>query len=180
MLHSLYQVYTRLQCLNVSMSHSSTIRVIDKIGQTFDNKALTWKEKLLNMLIAELEVWIIIIHNHTIQYTSSMLCQPTSDVHLCTLPGMSNSDDQESDSDSDSDEFQSYSPISSDDEPSGDEVSNFSSESDDDCFATPETENNFTSAANKPRSKDLLETMTVNSFKIVGDNIDKTVKHHYI
>ena len=41
--HSLFQVFERLQKLGVCMAHSTTIKLLDSIGEDFDSKVLDWK-----------------------------------------------------------------------------------------------------------------------------------------
>lgn len=44
------QVYGRLQRLNVAVSHSSVIRLLDKVGKGFDSKVLEWRDSLISFL----------------------------------------------------------------------------------------------------------------------------------
>ena len=44
------QTYTRLQKLNLTVSHPSLIRLLNKVGSTFDEKATIWRDGLLNLL----------------------------------------------------------------------------------------------------------------------------------
>ncbi len=40
------QVYQRLQKLHVCMSHTGTIRLMDKVGEGFDRKVYAWKKEV--------------------------------------------------------------------------------------------------------------------------------------
>ena len=44
------QTYIRLQKLNLTVSHPSLIRLLNKVGSTFDEKAKKWRDGLLNLL----------------------------------------------------------------------------------------------------------------------------------
>ena len=44
------QTYTRLQKFNLTVSHKSLIRPLNKVGSTFDEKATKWRDGLLNLL----------------------------------------------------------------------------------------------------------------------------------
>ena len=43
----LMQVYTRLHKLGICMSHKSTVRLLDKLGEGHDAEVHKWKEDLL-------------------------------------------------------------------------------------------------------------------------------------
>ena len=44
------QVYDRLQRVNVTMSHKSSVRLVTKIGEGFDSRVAEWKENGINQL----------------------------------------------------------------------------------------------------------------------------------
>ena len=46
------QTYTRLQKLNLTVSHPSLIRLLNKLASSFDEKAKGWKDGLLHLLHA--------------------------------------------------------------------------------------------------------------------------------
>lgn len=79
------QVYSRLQKLNLVMSHQVTIRLVTKLGMEHDGKVKEWRDVLTSSLqTADTEVksYIIIyiynialtVHAHTVHaFTVSML-----------------------------------------------------------------------------------------------------------
>ena len=50
------QVYTQLQRLLLCLSHKSTIRTIDKLGDGHDQAVIKWKNSLEQLLMASNEV----------------------------------------------------------------------------------------------------------------------------
>ena len=44
------QVYDRLQRVNVTMSHKSSVRLVTKIGEGFDSRVAEWKDNAINQL----------------------------------------------------------------------------------------------------------------------------------
>ena len=74
------QTYTRLQKLNLTVSHPSLIRLLKKVGSTFDEKATKWRDDLLNLLrTSETSVSLLLqyggcwieMHSHTHTHTHS-------------------------------------------------------------------------------------------------------------
>lgn len=59
MLHLLCtpQVYQRLQKLNLTMSHPSLVRLIDKVGEDYDAKVKGWRDAIVaNLASSQTEV----------------------------------------------------------------------------------------------------------------------------
>ena len=44
------QVYERLQKLNLSMSHSQLLRLVDKLGMDHDARVLNWRDSLISKM----------------------------------------------------------------------------------------------------------------------------------
>ena len=44
------QVYERLQKLNLSMSHSQLLRLVDKLGMDYDARDLNWRDSLISKI----------------------------------------------------------------------------------------------------------------------------------
>ena len=55
------QVFTRLQRLNLCVSHQATITFLTKIGESHDNEVVEWRNSLAIKL--EEEVFILIMYN---------------------------------------------------------------------------------------------------------------------
>jgi len=53
------QVYQRLQKLNLTMSHPSLVRLIDKVGEDYDAKVKGWRDAIVaNLASSQTEVKI--------------------------------------------------------------------------------------------------------------------------
>lgn len=46
------QAYQRLQKLHVCMSHDSTIKLMDNVGEGYDQKVVTWKKETEDSILA--------------------------------------------------------------------------------------------------------------------------------
>ena len=44
------QVYERLQKVNLTMSHKSCIRLLTKLGDGFDARAMEWRDEITRLL----------------------------------------------------------------------------------------------------------------------------------
>lgn len=49
-LHFHFQVFNRLQKLNICMSHQTTIKLVDMLGSDFDSKVHQWRDSLISAL----------------------------------------------------------------------------------------------------------------------------------
>lgn len=50
MILCILQVYERLQKVNVTMSHKSSVRLLTKLGDRFDTKLTEWRDKTISLL----------------------------------------------------------------------------------------------------------------------------------
>ncbi|XP_064384807.1 uncharacterized protein LOC135333715 isoform X2 [Halichondria panicea] len=182
--HSSKQVYQRLQRLNVTVSHSSVIRMLDKVGEGFDAQVKEWRDRLVSTLDSGNEIQI--------QRAPWITCE-NDDIDR---PTASTSDDSDTDSDSDS-SWKNYSPITSGSEDEGDDdlrsnssssdVSNFDSSDEEDTPSNlptsgplhqgstsnaPQTGNMAGVTSNKHTKQQDHPTM----YHLVGDNVDKGIK----
>ena len=57
------QTFSRLGRLNLTVSHTSLIRLLDRIGATFDEKTRMWREELLDLLMSSETAVSNLIHN---------------------------------------------------------------------------------------------------------------------
>ena len=66
------QTFSRLGRLNLTVSHTSLIRLLDRIGATFDEKTRMWREKLLDLLMSSETAVSNGIHSKRHNLTKSM------------------------------------------------------------------------------------------------------------
>ena len=185
------QVYDRLQKLNISMSHSQLLRLVDKLGSDHDARVLNWRDsltaKMENSISPQVCIYsnvsAISLFNYSWDYlTVRVFC---SDPYIMYEGDHLSSSDESLDSDpqfdSDSDySYQAVSPITSEEEYDTSE-------------STDESENALSKSASLPSSSFSLDHQEVclsareqndshsqTKYCLCGDNIDKTVKQRYM
>ena len=62
-------MYERLQTLNFTLSPSSVIRLVDKIGKDFDAPVKEWRETIVSKFDSENEIVSVVV----VQYDASLL-----------------------------------------------------------------------------------------------------------
>ena len=62
-------MHERLQTLNFTLSPSSVIRLVDKIGKDFDAPVKEWRETIVSKFDSENEIVSVVV----VQYDASLL-----------------------------------------------------------------------------------------------------------
>ena len=56
------QLYNRMKCMGVCLSHRSTLNAMDKLGNNFDSHVYLWKAEVTKLLLSAKVECIYIVH----------------------------------------------------------------------------------------------------------------------